>query len=73
MFVDPELRVYKLFGLTRAKDFSEITGKAKSKESTTGTCGGFCWSLCNFFKQGKQGDVYQVYFTQSFISSAVPS
>jgi hypothetical protein len=61
VYVDPTLETYKLFGLTRAKDFSEVKGKSANKDSKTGTCAGFCWSCCTFFKTGKQGDVYQVF------------
>lgn len=60
MYVDPELKVYRLFNLTRAKSFGEIKGKSVSKESRTGMCSGFCWSCCGMCKQGKQGDVYQL-------------
>ena len=61
MFVDPQLKVYKTFGLTRAKTAGEIGGKGPKNKETSNYCAGLCWSCCSFLKScKKQGDVYQV-------------
>lgn len=54
IFVNPDLKVYNLFGLTHAESFSQIKGnKGGSKDNVTGILSGFIWTFYERIKQGE--------------------